>query len=202
VILRIWRARLDPARIEEYRRLEAKQCLAMLRKQPGFLGVFFLREAADNAASITIWEDRGAVEALESSPSYLRATRELAEGGLLVGEPSVEVLEIESGDLRSEALVGALARTGRTGPSLPYLLLEAVLPVELGTLSTRRMLYMHRKRGCKISLVRGCKLIFVFTTSANYPSTSFGEQGNIDSIFRGAVASLQPEVRIDHAHLP
>jgi heme-degrading monooxygenase HmoA len=117
VILRIWHAALNPMHPKEYRRFEVEQCLPMLHKQPGFLGVLFLREAEDRAASITIWEDRGAVEALESSPSYLRATRELAESGLLVGEPSVEVLEVEGGDLRSQVLVEALARTWRTGSS-------------------------------------------------------------------------------------
>ena len=63
------RARIDPERNEEYRRFERERCLAMLRRQPGFLGVFFLRQGEDRAASITIWEDRGAVEALASLPS-------------------------------------------------------------------------------------------------------------------------------------
>ena len=81
MILRIWRARLDPARTEEYRSFETERCLPMLHKQPGFLGVLFLREAEDNAISITIWEDRGTVEALESSPSYRHTAHELAESG-------------------------------------------------------------------------------------------------------------------------
>ena len=117
MILRIWSAALVPARLEEYRRFEAERSLPMLHRQPGFLGVFFLRATEDRAASITIWEDRGAVEALESSPSYRRTDRELAESGLLAGEPSVKILEVEGGDLRLEALVVALARTRRTGPS-------------------------------------------------------------------------------------
>ena len=80
--------------------------------------MFFLRAAEDRAASMTIGEDRGAVEALESSPSYRRTARELADSGLLLaGEPSVKILEVEGGDLRPEALVGILARTRRTGPS-------------------------------------------------------------------------------------
>jgi hypothetical protein len=62
----------------------------------------------DNAASITIWEDRGTVEALESSPSYSRTIRELAESGLLAREQSVEILEVVSGVLRSEPLTTAL----------------------------------------------------------------------------------------------
>ena len=84
MILRIWSAALDPARLEEYRRFEAERSLPMLHRQPGFLGVFFLRAAEDRAASITIWEDRGAVEASESSPSYRRTARELADSGLLL----------------------------------------------------------------------------------------------------------------------
>jgi heme-degrading monooxygenase HmoA len=118
VILRFWRAEVDPACIEEYRRFERERCLSMLRKQPGFLGVLFLRAAeAHDAASITIWEDRGAVEALQSSPSYRQTTRELAESGLLAGEQSVEIFQVESGDLRPEALVGVLDRTSQASSS-------------------------------------------------------------------------------------
>ncbi len=117
MILRVWRAKLDPARMEEHRRFEQGRCLPMLRRQPGLLGALFLREAEDRAASLTIWEDRGTVEALESSPSYLRTSRELAESGLLAGGQSVEILEVEGGDLRPEALVSALDRTTRTDPS-------------------------------------------------------------------------------------
>jgi hypothetical protein len=47
VILRVWRAKIDPARIEEYRRFEQEQCMPMLHKQPGLLGVLFLRQAED-----------------------------------------------------------------------------------------------------------------------------------------------------------
>jgi heme-degrading monooxygenase HmoA len=107
VILRIWSAGLNPERLEEYRRYERERYLSMLHKQPGFLGVLFLREA-HGAASITIWEDVGAVEALGSSPSYRETTRDLARSGLLTGEPSVEVFEVEGGDLRPDALLRAL----------------------------------------------------------------------------------------------
>ena len=111
MILRIWSAALDPTQGEAYRRFEVERSLPMLHRQPGFLGVFFLRTAEGGAASITIWEDRGTVEALESSPSYRQEARELAESGLLAGAPpSVEILEVEGGDLRPEPLVGALAR--------------------------------------------------------------------------------------------
>jgi heme-degrading monooxygenase HmoA len=108
MILLVRRAKIDPARIEEYRRFERDRCLPMLRKQPGFLGVLFLRSMEGGAASITIWEDGGTVEALESSPSYRETARELAERGLLAGEQSVETFEVAGGSLRSEPLMLAL----------------------------------------------------------------------------------------------
>jgi heme-degrading monooxygenase HmoA len=108
VILQVWRAKIAPARREEYRRFERERCLPMLRRQPGFLGVLFVRQAEDRAASLTIWEDRGAVDALASSPSYQRTVRELEESGLLAGEQSEEVFEVTGGDLRPDALLRAL----------------------------------------------------------------------------------------------
>ena len=117
MILRVWRANIHPARLEEYRRFERERCLPMLHKQAGLLGVFFLRQAEDHAASLTIWEDGGAVEALQSSPSYREITHELAESALLAGNESVEVLEVEGGDLRPEALVWAFDRARRAGSS-------------------------------------------------------------------------------------
>ena len=108
--MRIWRAKLNPARLEAFRHFERERCLPMLHKQPGLLGVLFLREAEDQAASLTIWEDRGAVEALTSSPSYRQTARELAENDLLAGEQSDEAFEVEGGDLRPEPLVRALDR--------------------------------------------------------------------------------------------
>ncbi len=108
MILRVWRAKIAAARMEEYRRFEWERYMPMLCKQPGLLGVLFLRQVQDHASSLTIWDDAGAVEALQSSPSYQMITLELAESGLLAGDQSVEVLEVEDGELRPEALVRAL----------------------------------------------------------------------------------------------
>jgi heme-degrading monooxygenase HmoA len=108
VIVRVLRAGVAPARLEEYRRFERERCLPMFRKQPGFLGVLFLRRAEDQVASITVWEYGGAVEALESSPSYRLATRELAESGMLAGGQAVEIFEVTGGALRTEPFTVAL----------------------------------------------------------------------------------------------
>ena len=108
--MRVWRAKIVPARMEEFRRFEQEWCLPMLSKQPALLGVLFLRQAEGHAASLTIWEDAGAVEALQSSPSYRETTHRLVESVLLAGNESVEVFEVEGGDLRPEVLVRALDR--------------------------------------------------------------------------------------------
>jgi heme-degrading monooxygenase HmoA len=119
VILRVWRATIVPERVAAYHRFNREQCLPMLRKQPGFLGILFTWQAGDCVAiSMTIWEDAGAVRALPSSPSYRTATHELEEGGLLASEPSVELLEVAGGELRLEALLATLART-KGAPSSP-----------------------------------------------------------------------------------
>jgi heme-degrading monooxygenase HmoA len=116
VIVRVWRAKIVAVRLEEYRLFEQERYMPMLHKQPALLGVLFLRQAEDHAASLTIWEDAGAVEALQSSPSYREVTHELAESALLAGNESVEDFEVESGDLRLDALVRALDRTRHAGP--------------------------------------------------------------------------------------
>jgi heme-degrading monooxygenase HmoA len=115
VIVRVWRAKINLARMEEYRRFEQERCLPMLHKQPGLLAVLFLRQVEDHAASLTIWEDAGAVEALQSSPSFREITHELAESAVLAGNELVEVFEVEGGDLRPEALVRALDQARSAG---------------------------------------------------------------------------------------
>ena len=89
--------------------------MPMPRKQPGLLGVLFLRQAENHSASLTLLEDAGVVEALQSSPYYRETAHELAENALLARAQSVEVFEVEGGDLRPEALLRALERTSNAG---------------------------------------------------------------------------------------
>lgn len=116
MILRVWRAKIAPGRVEEYGRFERERCLPMLRRQPGLLAVLLLREDGDRTASVTIWEDGGTVEALESSPSYRGTDRELAESGLLAGRQSVETFEVAGGILRPEPLISSLVPTDAQPP--------------------------------------------------------------------------------------
>jgi heme-degrading monooxygenase HmoA len=106
MIVRIWRTGVDRSRLEEYARFEEERSLPMFCEQPGLIGVFFLREGEDRAAALTLWEDIAAVEALETSSSYLRAVEELVNTGLLIGGQAVDVFEVKGGRLRWEELGG------------------------------------------------------------------------------------------------
>jgi heme-degrading monooxygenase HmoA len=80
----------------------------MLRRQPGFLGGLFLRKVSDQAALLTFWEDRGAVEALKSSPSYQKMTQEINDRKLLLEEPLIDAWEVQGGEFRVEVLMQVL----------------------------------------------------------------------------------------------
>ena len=100
MIVRIWRTSVDQSRLEEYARFEEERSLPMFWEQPGLIGVFFLREGADRAAALTFWEDMAAVEALATSPSYLRTVQELVDTGFLIGGQTVEILHVHGGRFR------------------------------------------------------------------------------------------------------
>ncbi len=104
MLVRIWRTGIDRGWLQEYASFEEERSLPMFREQRGFLGVLFLREGADRAAALTLWEDMAAVEALTTSPSYLRTVQLLVNTGLLIGEQSIDVFEVKGGRLRWEEI--------------------------------------------------------------------------------------------------
>jgi heme-degrading monooxygenase HmoA len=107
MLARIWRTKLDISRIGDYERFATQRSLPMFKDQPGFLGVLFARQEAD-CVVITFWDQPDSIEALESSPVYLATVAEINQTGVLVGEASVEVLDIHAGDISLAA--GALTR--------------------------------------------------------------------------------------------
>ena len=69
MILRIWRANIDPARAEEYERFARERSLPMFRSHRGFRGCAFLRNGSD-CAVVTLWARPEDVAALEASVLY------------------------------------------------------------------------------------------------------------------------------------
>lgn len=89
MIVRLWRTCIDPARLSDYERFERTTALEMFRKQPGFLGMLFLRAGTDATA----------VAALTASVSYKETVDCLLNQGLLRGEPTVEIFTGVGGTL-------------------------------------------------------------------------------------------------------
>jgi heme-degrading monooxygenase HmoA len=105
MVARIWRTGVKPERFEEYERFAHERSLPMFREQRGFIGVLLLREEADRAAVLTLWEDEKAVEELEASSLYRQTVEDILGSGLLAAEQSVDVFEVHGG----QVLTGELA---------------------------------------------------------------------------------------------
>ncbi len=109
MLARIWRTGVKPGRYEEYERFARERSLPMFREQRGFIGVLFLREEADRAAVLTIWEDEQAVEELETSSSYRQTAEAILGNGFLSRGQSVEVLKVHGGQVSAGQLAARLS---------------------------------------------------------------------------------------------
>ena len=105
MLARIWRTGVRPERFEEYARFAHERSLPMFREQRGFIGVLFMREEADRAAVLTLWEDEKAIEELEASSLYRQTAEVILGSGFLAGVQSVEVFKVHGG----QVLAGELA---------------------------------------------------------------------------------------------
>ena len=108
MVARIWRTGVKPERFEEYERFARERSLPMFREQRGFVGVLFMREKADRAAVLTLWEDEKAVEELEASPLYRQTVEAILGSGLLAREQSVELFKVHGGRVLAADLAARL----------------------------------------------------------------------------------------------
>jgi heme-degrading monooxygenase HmoA len=93
--LRIWRARLDLARLDEYEQWIEERSKPMFEAQRGFRGVVYARRD-EEVVVLTLWEDKAAVEALTISPSYQQAVRDIEATGFLIGASRLDVYRIDA----------------------------------------------------------------------------------------------------------
>jgi heme-degrading monooxygenase HmoA len=108
MVARIWRTGVKPERFEEYERFARERSLPMFREQRGFIGVLFMREKADRAAVLTLWEDEMAVEELEASPLYRQTVEAILDSDFLAREQSVEIFEVHGGLVLARELAAKL----------------------------------------------------------------------------------------------
>jgi heme-degrading monooxygenase HmoA len=98
MIVRVWQVRVKENALAEYEENERNRSLPMFKEQPGCLGVLFLRSMG-MCSALTFWSDRAAIEQLNSSKSYLDASRFYENSGMLEGEPTLQVFEVQGGYL-------------------------------------------------------------------------------------------------------
>ncbi len=82
VILRIWKANIDPARADEYERFARERSLPMFRSHHGFRGCALLRSGAD-CTVVTLWAGPEDVAALEASSLYRETVAAIMAAGFV-----------------------------------------------------------------------------------------------------------------------
>lgn len=110
IVLRVWRTAVLPERTEEYHRFARERSLPMFESHDGFLGALFSRGDSD-FATITIWRDAAAANALEASARYRETVSDILASGILGGDQTVERLRVDGGAVTAElpSLLTALA---------------------------------------------------------------------------------------------
>lgn len=82
MILRIWKATIDPDQAEEYERFARERSLPMFRSHRGFRGCAFLRNGAD-CTVITLWAAPEDAAALEASSRYRETVTAIMAAGFI-----------------------------------------------------------------------------------------------------------------------
>jgi heme-degrading monooxygenase HmoA len=100
MLMRIWTTRIVPDREDEYVAFAESHSRAMFRSQPGCLGVLFLKSGEEHAAC-SFWSSQADLDALAHSSSYRDTVAALRATGLLAGDTTVKVYEVEGGSLSS-----------------------------------------------------------------------------------------------------
>jgi heme-degrading monooxygenase HmoA len=89
---RLFSAHVRPDRLQEFPDVFGEMILPDISREPGFKGIYVLRDAAANKiVALVLWESEADAQA--SVTGYLRQRRpKMAE--LMAGEPEVETMEV------------------------------------------------------------------------------------------------------------
>ncbi|MDX1436181.1 MAG: antibiotic biosynthesis monooxygenase [Anaerolineales bacterium] len=109
MLVRIWRVKIHPDRIEDLEAFAQAESTPMFRAQPGCLGVLFTRSGLE-CLTISLWDSAESVERLRSSPSYDETVRRIEASGILDGGHKIELLESFGGFLDLRAAARALGQ--------------------------------------------------------------------------------------------
>jgi heme-degrading monooxygenase HmoA len=100
-VVRMWTTGLDESREREYEEFARNISLPMFRRHDGFLGVLFAG-VGEQRTVITLWRDRAAAAALNTSADYRETVNAIEATGFLRSPQRLELLDVQ--DSWTEAL--------------------------------------------------------------------------------------------------
>lgn len=95
MLLRIWRTRFDPERLAELNEFSKTRSTQMFDSFPGCMGHLFAHRD-DTYMTVSMWVGRFHIDRAEGSEIYAETSEALDATGILRGDPSVEVLDIDA----------------------------------------------------------------------------------------------------------
>jgi heme-degrading monooxygenase HmoA len=108
MIARMRRTRIDPARGAEYDAFADTHSRPMFAALPGCLGALFLGTGEERFV-LTLWADRGSIEALDTSALYRETVARFWATGVLREPQTVELFEVTGGTVNALALASELS---------------------------------------------------------------------------------------------
>lgn len=93
MIARTWIVDVDPAGLETYETFAREVSVPMFKQQAGFCGVLMMRDGA-TCQVVSLWSDREAVAALDTSSSYRATVAAIEVLGILSHARPVELFEV------------------------------------------------------------------------------------------------------------
>jgi heme-degrading monooxygenase HmoA len=94
-VVRVWTTEIDIARADDYDEFVRTMSVPMFQRQAGFVAALFCGEGRVRVV-LTLWRNRGAVDALRASETYRETVSEIEAAGFLQGSQTTEIFELHS----------------------------------------------------------------------------------------------------------
>jgi hypothetical protein len=98
-LVRVWSTEIDTDRAAEYDEFVSTKSTPMFQRQRGFVAALFCGQGRERTV-ITLWGDRAAVDALDTSETYRATVSEIEAAGFLRGAQTTEIFELHSHTVR------------------------------------------------------------------------------------------------------
>jgi heme-degrading monooxygenase HmoA len=93
MLARLWTTGLRPDRLDAYESFARDVSLRMFREQDGFMGCVMVRSGHEGLV-LTFWRDQGAIDILETSPSYRDTVQRIQEANLLADTQRTAIYQL------------------------------------------------------------------------------------------------------------